>query len=56
MPVYNILSDVNYYFIQGYNQTLFFICYISANHSKNLVTLLDAAFIDTPVFLFPGFT
>ena len=29
----------NYCFIQGYNQTLFFICYISTNHSKNLVTL-----------------
>ena len=37
MPVYNILSD--YCFIQRYNQSFFFICYISPNHSKNLVTL-----------------
>ena len=29
----------NYCFIQRYNQTFVFICYISANHSKNLVTL-----------------
>ena len=27
-------------FIQGYNQTHSFICYISTNHSKNLVTLI----------------
>ena len=37
-PVYNILRS-NYCFIQGYNQTIFFIYYISPNHSKNLVTL-----------------
>ena len=39
MPVYNILSESKYCFIQGYDQTIFFMCYISPNHSKNLVTL-----------------
>ena len=29
----------NYCFIQRYNQKIVFICYISPNHSKNLVTL-----------------
>ena len=28
----------NYCLIQGFNQTLFFVCYISPSHSKNLVT------------------
>ena len=48
MPVYNIYVRYNYCFIQGYNQTIFFICYISSNHSKNLTLFNKIAIQGAP--------